>query len=212
VFLMQEVVIKILLAITVGGAIGIEREYRDKAAGFRTILLICLGANLFTILSLRLGGDEDPVRIAASIVAGVGFLGAGVILRDRGQIMGLTTAATIWIAAALGMGIGGGFYFLSIIASITILIVLLLFPKLEKVVDDMRITRTYELVFPIREGLYEEVSREFEKSRLNLSSFSRDRIEDKMVCKWKTIGKPEYHDELSNILFNHPQILEVHTT
>lgn len=210
-FLTQEVIVKILLSIVVGGAIGLEREYRDKAAGFRTILLICLGATLFTILSLGLGGVEDPVRIAASIVAGVGFLGAGVILRDRGQIMGLTTAATIWISAALGMAVGGGFYLLVICATIAILAVLLLFPRLENIVDQMRITQTYELVFPMKEGLFEEISLEFKKSRLNLSRFSRDRIGEKMVCKWKTIGKPEYHRELSNILFNHPEILEVRT-
>jgi len=211
VFLTQEVIVKILLSIVVGGVIGLEREYRDKAAGFRTILLICLGATLFTILSLRLGGEEDPVRIAASIVAGVGFLGAGVILQDRGQIMGLTTAATIWISAALGMAVGGGFYLLVICATIAILAVLLLFPRLENIVDQMRITQTYELVFPIKEGLFDEISREFTNSRLNLSRFSRDRIGEKMVCKWKTIGKPEYHQELSNILFNHPEILEVRT-
>ena len=208
----QEELLKILLAILVGGLIGLEREYRDKAAGFRTILLICLGAALFTILSLRLGGTDDPVRIAASIVAGVGFLGAGVILRDKGQIMGLTTAATIWISAALGMGIGGGFYLLSITATFAILVVLLLFPRLEKYVDEMRITRTYELVFPIKEGLYEQVSREFELSLLKVSNFSRDRIGNNMVCKWKTIGKPENHEVLTNILFSHPDILEIRTT
>ena len=210
-FITQEELLKILLAILVGGLIGLEREYRDKAAGFRTILLICLGATLFTILSLRLGGSEDPVRIAASIVAGVGFLGAGVILRDKGQIMGLTTAATIWISAALGMGIGGGYYLLSIIATFAILIVLLLFPWLEKFVDERRITRTYELVFPIQEDLYEQVSREFQLSRLKVSNFSRDRIGDNMVCKWKTIGKPENHEDLTNILFSRQDILEIRT-
>lgn len=210
-FFTQEEILKILLAILVGGLIGLEREYRDKAAGFRTILLICLGATLFTILSLRLGGTEDPVRIAASIVAGVGFLGAGVILRDRGQIMGLTTAATIWISAALGMGIGGGVYSLSLAATFAILVVLLLFPRLEKYIDELRIIRTYELVFPIKEGLFEEISKEFENSRLNISSFSRDRMGENMICKWKTSGKPENHEYISNVLFNHPKIVEVRT-
>ena len=80
-----EDVLKILLAVLIGGLIGAEREYRDKAAGFRTIILICVGATLFTILSFRLGGDGDPTRIAANIVSGVGFLGVGAILRGPGM-------------------------------------------------------------------------------------------------------------------------------
>lgn len=91
-----------LVAILIGGLIGAEREFHEKAAGFRTITFICLGSTLFTMLSLELGGARDPVRIAASIVTGIGFIGAGVILRDGGRIVGLTTASTIWISAALG--------------------------------------------------------------------------------------------------------------
>ncbi len=133
-----EDIIKLLLAVLVGGLIGAEREYRDKAAGFRTIILICVGATLFTIFSLRLGGGEDPVRIAANVVSGVGFLGAGAILRDAGRVMGLTTASTIWLAAALGMGIGGGHYLLSGVAALAVLIILWLFPRIEARIDTVR--------------------------------------------------------------------------
>ena len=90
-----EDILKILLAVIAGGLIGIEREFRDKAAGFRTLIFICTGACLFTILSAKLA-PNDSVRIAANIVTGVGFLGAGVILRDGGKVIGLTTAAMIW--------------------------------------------------------------------------------------------------------------------
>ena len=103
-----EDVIKIVLAVSAGGLIGIEREFRDKAAGFRTLIFICAGACLFTILSFRLAANSDSTRIAANIVTGVGFLGAGVILRDGGRVIGLTTAAMVWLTAAIGMGIGGG--------------------------------------------------------------------------------------------------------
>ena len=95
-----------LLAMLIGGLIGAEREFRDKAAGFRTIIFICVGSTMFTILSAKIGGAQDPSRIAASIVTGVGFIGAGAILQERERVIGLTTASTIWIAAALGMGIG----------------------------------------------------------------------------------------------------------
>jgi putative Mg2+ transporter-C (MgtC) family protein len=101
--------LKLLFACLAGGLIGVEREFRDKSAGFRTLILICLGATLFTMMSPRFAAIGDPGRIAAGIVSGIGFLGAGVILRDRGRIMGLTTAATIWMTAAIGMAIGGQF-------------------------------------------------------------------------------------------------------
>ena len=123
-----------LVAILIGGLIGAEREFHDKAAGFRTITFICLGSTLFTILSLELGGVRDPVRIAASIVTGIGFIGAGVILRDGGRIVGLTTASTIWIAAALGMGIGSGYFLLAGIATGLILIGLWGFPLFDRLI------------------------------------------------------------------------------
>ena len=107
----MELAIKLLLSVLVGGIVGAEREYRDKAAGFRTILLITLGATLFTIISEELAGSaNDPGRVAAGIVAGVGFLGGGVIFKHHGNVSGITTAATVWVAAALGMGIGAGEY------------------------------------------------------------------------------------------------------
>lgn len=142
----MEDVLRIGIALLVGGALGIEREYRDKTAGFRTIILITVGATLFTMFSLRLGEPaEDAVRIAAGIVSGVGVLGAGVILRHRGEIVGITTAATIWLAAALGMGIGSGSYFTTAVAAGAVVIVPWLLPLLEFRVDRARETHTYAI-------------------------------------------------------------------
>lgn len=137
---MEHELLKVLLAIFVGGAIGIEREFRDKAAGFRTLIFICLGSTLFTLFSLELGADEgaDPTRIASNIVVGVGFLGAGVILRKGGHVLGLTTAATIWLVAALGVGIGAGRYALVLAVTAIALAVLLLFPPVERWIDRLR--------------------------------------------------------------------------
>lgn len=98
-----------LLAVVCGGAVGLEREMRGKAAGLRTNILICVGATLFTQLSIEIptaGGD--PGRIAAQIVTGVGFIGAGAILHSRGAVTGLTSAATIWVVAAIGVALGSG--------------------------------------------------------------------------------------------------------
>ena len=100
-----EYFVSILIAATVGGLIGIEREYRDKTAGFRTMILIAVGSALFTILSGVMGGpDGESTRIASSIVTGVGFFGAGVIIKYVRMFRGLTTAASIWLFASLGMG------------------------------------------------------------------------------------------------------------
>ena len=101
-----ENLIKLGLAVLVGGIVGAEREFQDKAAGFRTIILITVCSALFTIFSISMDPDNSRTRIAANIVTGIGFLGAGAIVREGGRIAGLTTAATIWLSSALGMGIG----------------------------------------------------------------------------------------------------------
>src|ERR1043166_8297676 len=104
--------VKLLFALVLGGLIGWEREFSDKPAGFRTITLICVGSTLFTIFSLKIGtvSGSDSSRIAAQIVTGIGFLGAGAIIRRGEAVSGLTTAATIWFVASIGMGVGGGYY------------------------------------------------------------------------------------------------------
>ncbi len=104
-----DLLLHLVLAVILGGAIGLERELRQKAAGLRTNILICAGAALFTELSLAMTAEfGDPSRIAAQIVTGVGFLGAGAIIQGRGIVTGLTTAATMWLVAAIGMAVGFG--------------------------------------------------------------------------------------------------------
>lgn len=116
---------RLLLAVVLGAAIGIEREMTGKEAGLRTTILICLGAALITELSFALASDSaDRTRIAASIVSGIGFLGAGVIIRHRGHVRGMTTAATVWVVAAIGMAAGGGQYVAAIGTTLLVLLVL----------------------------------------------------------------------------------------
>ena len=127
-------VISIVLAIVLGAVIGMEREVSGKAAGLRTNILICLGAAVFTIISKQMAaGQQDSLtRIAAQIVTGVGFLGAGAIIVDRGGVHGLTTAATIWLVASIGMACGAGFYKLAIISTFFAIAVLIGLAKLAK--------------------------------------------------------------------------------
>ena len=128
--------ISIILAVVFGAAIGLEREISGKPAGLRTNVLICLGAAVFTIISKEMaaGLENSPTRIAAQIVTGVGFLGAGAIIRDRGGIHGLTTAATIWIAACLGITCGAGQWMTALVAMLATLLVLIVGDPLERII------------------------------------------------------------------------------
>lgn len=123
-----EAALRLLLAAALGAAIGAEREFDHKPAGLRTHILICLGSALFTVVSvLGFSGTVDPSRVAAGVVTGIGFIGAGVILRGaRGdKVVGITTAASIWITAAIGIAAGVGLYIIAV--SVTVLTVLVLF-------------------------------------------------------------------------------------
>mgnify|MGYP001116003918 CR=1 FL=1 len=204
--LLPEDVAKLLLAVLLGGLIGAEREYRDKAAGFRTIILICVGAALFTIFSLKLGGDRDPVRIAASIVSGVGFLGAGAILRDARQVIGLTTASTIWLAAALGVGVGGGHFLLASVATGVVLVVLWVFPKIELWIDSVREARMYRLVCPFPPELFEELEGMVLGCGLRAERGRRGKSRGEMICTWVVYGSQQGHDRLVEKLLAHPEV------
>jgi putative Mg2+ transporter-C (MgtC) family protein len=200
---LPEDVLKLLLAILIGGLIGAEREFRDKVAGFRTNIFICVGATLFTIFSIRLGGDREPARIAANIVSGVGFLGAGAILRGTGRIIGLTTASTIWLAAGLGMGIGGGYYIIVITATVIVLVVLWLFPFLERLIDNLRHVTAYEITCSIEACSAEGILKLVTDSGLRLVDSKRTKSDNDMVLNWTIAGTPRNHDRLADKLFAH---------
>ena len=119
------VIIKLVLAVLLGGIIGWERETSHRAAGLRTHILVCLGATLVTISSLMFGDNADPSRIAANVVVGIGFIGAGVILKGKKEIVrGLTTAASLWLIAIIGLALGIGFYIGAIVTTILAFFVL----------------------------------------------------------------------------------------
>jgi putative Mg2+ transporter-C (MgtC) family protein len=135
----SDALLRLALAAALGGAIGLEREFHQKPAGLRTNMLIALGSALFAILSVELGaGAGSPDRIAAQVVTGIGFLGAGAILRSGDHIHGLTTAATIWVNAAIGMAAGLGSYTVATVAAAITLVVLALLPIMENLVERRR--------------------------------------------------------------------------
>jgi putative Mg2+ transporter-C (MgtC) family protein len=132
--LTYEIAGKLLLSAALGGAVGFERELHRKAAGLRTSMLICMGSCFFMIISAIAAThpEDDHTRIAAQIIAGIGFLCAGVILRERGNIVGLTTAAMVWATAAVGMAVGTGMYVTAIFATVLILVALTAFGWVER--------------------------------------------------------------------------------
>ena len=130
-----DLLLHLCLGVVLGGAIGLERELQHKAAGLRTNILICVGAVLFTELSIEMSSTSgDPARIAAQIVTGVGFLGAGTIIQGRGIVTGLTTAATMWLVAAIGMAVGFGALLEATGATLLVLLVLSLLRPIERVI------------------------------------------------------------------------------
>jgi putative Mg2+ transporter-C (MgtC) family protein len=131
----MDMISRLLLAMVFGGAIGYVREIKKKAAGLRTHTLVCLGSAIFTLVSIYMTKDlvgADPSRIAASVVTGIGFIGAGAIFQTGGSVRGLTTAASIWVCAAIGLAVGAGLYSLATFATILSLIVIQLLQILEK--------------------------------------------------------------------------------
>jgi putative Mg2+ transporter-C (MgtC) family protein len=194
--ILTENLTKLGLAILVGGIIGAEREYRDKAAGFRTLILITVGSTLFTIFSMSMDPGFTRTRVAANIVTGIGFLGAGAIIREHGRIGGLTTAATIWLSAALGMGIGAGELNFVLISTFAILIILLVFPRLEIWIDRIRESRTYRITISSDNAQAMDYIRQaFDDCELQVNEQHQSKIGPTIVGTWHTIGAPRHHDQ-----------------
>ncbi|HMR18178.1 MAG TPA: MgtC/SapB family protein [Sphingobacterium sp.] len=135
----------ILVSIGCGAVIGLEREYKNKSAGFRTVILICFGATIFAMIS-RMGAHSDD-RVAANIVTGIGFIGAGVIYHGKFSVQGLTTAAVIWSMAAIGMMIGFGEFKMGIATTVLMVIILSLFQNMEDLLAKIYLTRTIQVTF-----------------------------------------------------------------
>lgn len=126
------IALRLVLAVIFGSIIGLERELHNHPAGFRTHILVCIGSTLFTLVSISSFGGDDSSRVAAQIVSGIGFLGAGTILREGATIRGLTTAASLWSVAGVGMAIGTGYYWGATLTTALMVVVLFFFYSLEK--------------------------------------------------------------------------------
>lgn len=204
-----ENLIKLGMAVLIGGVIGAEREFQDKAAGFRTIILITVGSALFTIFSLSMDPGFTQTRIAANIVTGIGFLGAGAIVRDGGRVAGLTTAATIWLSAALGMGIGAGDLIFVSASTAVVLLVLLVFPRLEEKIDGVRESRTYTLVFSATKWKsLEKVHDALKSHSLTVLEYHQSKTESSISGTWQTIGSLPEHNKFVDRMMKDKDVKE----
>ena len=163
---------RLLLAAALGCAIGIDREYHHRPSGVRTNVLICFGAAMFTFLSVIIAGEGSANRgqIASNIVQGIGFLGAGLILHNRDRVSGLTSAATVWAVASIGMACGAGLYFPAIFATVVVLIVL----EMVRLLEYRANLKLYSMTYEVRGGDAEKMT----VAILNVMDRENRRLED----------------------------------
>ena len=203
--------VKLLLALVLGGLIGWERELYDKPAGFRTNTLICVGSTLFTIFSLKIGiiPGTDSARIAAQIVSGIGFLGAGAIIRRGEAVLGVTTAATIWFVASIGMGIGAGYYVISSVGTALALAILFVFRKFENLVDRIHTTRTYHVIVSAEDDAVRELSLVLDSCGLRVLGNKQVKSDNRYFYEITLSGKRAEHTPLLEKLLKSPTVKEV---
>lgn len=189
----ETITLKIALAFAFGAIIGFDREYMNKSAGLRTLILISLGSCLFTIFSILIA-NTTPDRIASNIVTGIGFLGAGVIFKEHNRVKGLTTAASIWVTAAIGMGVGAGYYWEGAIGAGFAIIALNVLTILESWIEKINQTREYRIMCAYTKVTlihYEEL---FRKYHLRFSRNKQSRINENIIGFWVVKGTEKNHD------------------
>lgn len=201
-----EIGIQLLISFGIGTAIGLEREYRSKAAGLRTMIMICLGSTIFTELSMLLGGTT-PDRIASNIVTGVGFLGAGVIFKDGLNVSGLTTATTIWICAALGMAVGAGEYFVAIFSTGVVVIVLGLFQKVQDFIERIHQVRTYKICYDAKLEVVTPVTDWLKQQDIKHKKRKTLREGERITITCEVYGSEAKLNSFSNFLLHQPDVL-----
>lgn len=203
----SEILVRLAVAAAVGGAIGFEREYLSKSAGFRTMIMISLGSCLFTIFSVLIA-NTTPDRIASNIVTGIGFLGAGVIFRDDNRVKGLTSAATIWVTAALGMGIGNGHYKICLFGAGIALITLYLLTKFEDIIENINQSRNYRIVTNYKEDTFGKFEELFREHRLRFKRAKQYKEGDRITCTWIVNGGEKRHNAFIKRILHDDSVLE----
>jgi putative Mg2+ transporter-C (MgtC) family protein len=197
-----DIIAKLLIAVLIGGIIGAEREYHNKSAGLRTLMLICLGSTLFTMLSMEIGEHTSPDRIASNIVTGIGFVGAGVIFMGGTGINGVTTAATIWVTAALGVGVGAGHQYISLLGCIVLIAILQAFTVIEDYIDRINRVHTYKITAPYHDRVFEQYEALMKQFHLSYKRGTQKREQQTFSATWDAEGAKKDHAAFINHMLN----------
>jgi putative Mg2+ transporter-C (MgtC) family protein len=182
------VLLRIIFAALLGGLVGLERAIRHKPAGLRTNMFICVGAAIFTLLSDELAakfGIGDHTRIAAQIIPGIGFLGAGAIMREHGGVIGLTTAATMFVVASIGMAVGGGLYWTAAATCLVVLILLIVVGQLEDVFSLKMRRMVFRLTTQNLEPTMSAANAAFAESKVSVESLQVLRMDQEFVLEFE---------------------------
>jgi putative Mg2+ transporter-C (MgtC) family protein len=203
---------RLLFACVLGAAVGLEREINRKAAGVRTNLLICMGSAFFTLLSAVLAGDNGPKgQVASNIVQGIGFLGAGVILHNRNRISGLTSAASIWVVASIGMAAGAGLY----IAAGTATVIVIAALEIVGIFERRANLKGYPLIYEARGRdqtlMLKSILDAMDKCGERLNNVERDSIGDLQRVMFVLMATKKQHEQLGRELNAEPAIDSLHT-
>lgn len=207
-----EIILKLVLAVALGGLIGIERETSQKPAGFRTNILVCIGSAMMMSMAVGLiqGSNATPdtlVRMAAGVVTGIGFLGAGTIIHARGMVIGLTTASTLWVVAGLGLLIGVGYYIPALILTALIIATLVAFRKIEEIYLKKHIFH-YHLKFKEQPDLLSKLRKVSFHHGIKLERLSIKKEGESLVISFSAVGSEEKEQEFNEALMSLGQLEE----
>jgi putative Mg2+ transporter-C (MgtC) family protein len=214
--LLSKTMVRLILAAFLGGIIGLERELKRRPAGLRTNMFICFGSAMFTILSTELAGEwgvGDHTRIAAQIIPGIGFIGAGSILHDKGGVSGLTTAATLFVVASIGMAAGAGMYLLAIFATMLIYLALHLLGLLERQLNLKPLSMNYIIVSDkTADDLVAEVNAILEDQGKEMQAMRLGRSGEKEKLVFRVDGTRHEHKQLMATLRQSADLSSLETT
>lgn len=197
---------QVLFAFVIGAIIGLEREFRSKPAGFRTMIIICVGSCLYTILSKE-NSSASPDRIASNIVTGIGFIGAGVIFKEGLTVNGLTTAALIWITAALGMAIGYHNYPLTVLVSGMVVIVLFVLEPVQRFINRFHKVKDYRIrTESIGEKFKTELEVFFSKNDMTYRCMKVSKENNDAVYLYRISSPDRNYDAVNHFLLNHQEV------
>ena len=196
--------IQIFAALIAGSILGLEREYHNKPAGFRTMILICVSSCLFSILSVSLSGGD---RIASNIVTGIGFIGAGVVFKEGVNVRGITSAAIIWMAAAIGMSIGLKHYALAALVVFIVLVVLVVLTRLERIIESLHQIKTYEVHFRAADYSIEELENELNNLHIRFTRIKTGKENNVVKVEYNIVFSPKKNrDRIDNFFINNNKI------